>query len=588
VANFPGIFHDLGPRPMSPAPLPHTGGKVSVVGARRVQPVSVSDAADVKGAAFTTAGGVTPPAPSGVTLVAKKSDLTPGVPWFDHVHVLPRDPGVQFGNIITTVQATFELFSAYRDTVTLTTFVNNAGAGVEVPDLPSLPYVMAGFTSILDPSSTRLNPVALTVQATPDGPAQFDDTLDFTFAPGGLLMLRVSGNRIALIPFDYEQGFDEVLDFGGEALTRLDGTEQRIDERAYPVQSFNVLYRLDGREKRRLRALLFGWQSRQFVFPVLTERMFLTADVSSGLTVNVDSTADVDLRVGGVAVIMRDDGEFDTFDVLTVASLTATSITFASEVQSSFLEGDRVMPGRLVQGPPRQQSRRPPVNLEDFRLQFVVVDNSTGALTGDVSAFSSLGGEVFLDDCNLIEGSALGIDRQIRVATLDNEVGRRLQEPIWDALKRSFPKVFLAQSRAQLYAIRRLLIALRGPQVSFHVPTFDEDLVATQDIGSASDTLTVENIGYARFVAANEEMATIRATFDDGTEVIRTIQSATELSADEEELTLDTTWGVTKTVSEFVRIEFIDRVRIATPRVRIRHERIGSARVSMPLQQVFN
>lgn len=583
MADFPGTVHDLGPRPMSPAPLPHTGGKVSVVGARRVQPVPAFKTADVGEGTFTAAGGITPPAPAGVALVGKVADLTPGVPWFDKVHILPRT-AIDFGNIITTVQGSFELFSAYRTPVTLTTFVNNAGVGVEIPDLPALPFILGGFASILGPTSTRLNPVELVVEATAEGQAQFDDTLDFTFAPGGLLTLRVQGNRIALIPFDYEQEFDEFLDFGGEVLTRIDGTEQRIDERNYPVESYNLTYKLEGREKRRMKALLFEWQARQFALPLKHQRMFLTQAVSSGLVVNVDSTSDVDLRIGGLAAVFQNNW---TFDVLQVVSKTATTITFASEVQKSFDIGDTVVPVRLAFGRATQRSSRPPKNLEEFRVRFLVVDNHTGALTGDTSGFSSFNSLVLLDDCNLIGGSA-NIERRISVTIIDNGVGQPFQEPVWDKNKRAHPKTFLALSRAALLAVRRLLIAFNGPQKSFYIPTFDEDLLVTQDIGSASDKMTIENIGYTRFVQSREPKATFRITFTDGTDLERTVQSSTELSVDEEELTLDTTWGVTKTVAEIVRVEFYERVRIATPRVRIRHERIGSAKVSMPVVAVFD
>jgi len=584
MADFPGFLSDYGPFPMSPAPLPHTGGKVTVTGARRRQPVAAYVEDDVGEGVFLTAGGITPPPPSGVLQFAEVQDTTPGVPWFDHVHILPREPGINFGNIITTVQGTFELFNAYRQSVVLTTFVNNAGAGVSIPDLPSLPFVMGAFSSILSPLSTRLNPVPLAVEATPEGPAQFNATLDFTFAPGGLLMLRVQGSRIALVSFDYEQDFDEELDFGGQVLERFNGTEQRIAERgSFPVQIFEMRCLLDERDKQRLKVLLFGWQSRQFALALRHERMFITAPVSSGFVVSVDSTTDVDLRVGGLATLLKSN---EVFDVLTVASKTATTITFVSAIQQSFDIGDLVMPVRLTNGPPIVRGGRPPVNLEEFRMRFVVLDNHTGALTGDVSAFSSLNSLVLLDDCNLIDGS-IAIERRIRVVGIDNQVGVPFQEPVWDVNKRSHPKTFLASSRAELIDIRRLLIELRGTQTPFYIPTFDDDLTVTQNIASGGSTMTVQNVGYTRFAQSREPFATFIITFDDGSSLARTITSSIELSVDEEELTLNTTWGVNKTVAEVVRVEFVELVRMATPRVRIQHQRIGLARVSMPLVAVF-
>jgi len=585
MADFPGSIVDLEPLAAPPGPSPQARGR-SVVGARRALPEETIVLDDIKGAEFTAAGGVTPPGAGGADHAGASQEITVGRDWFEAVHLLPRQvDGVDFGNIITTVQDEYEIFNAHTAPANLTTIVNNAGAGITLPNLPTPVDVLDAFCSYLDPSSTRLSPVKTKVQADPNGPANFDTTIDFTFSPGGTVQLFVAGSRIVLIPFDWEKPFDEFLQFKTGILTKQDGGEQRSGKRAAPRQLFDLLYRLQGREKRRMKSLLHGWQARQFALPLKHEGVPLTAAVSSGVSVSVLGAADCDFRIGGLAVVFKDN---DTFDVLTIATKSDTTITFSSAIQNSYSVGEFVYPVRTAHIAALVRGSRPPKNVENFRIRFRVVDNTTGVLTGDATPFSTYKTKVLLDECNLLEGGSLDVSRQARTVVIDNETGVVTQLPVWVAPKRDHQKGFFVQDRARMIEVRRLLTFLDGPRISFWIPTFDEDLLPTQDITSASDKLVIENVGYARFVGGQEQRRDIRATFTDGSQIEREIQSAIEIDDDEEELTLDTTWGVNKTVSEISRVEFLENVRFSGDEFRIRHEGIGRAKVFSPVRRVFD
>lgn len=508
--------------------------------------------------------------------------------WFETVHLLPR-AAVDFGNIVTTVDERFEMFSAFRhDDVTLLGVVNNALPGTELPDLPTPPTTLTHLNSFLDPLSTNLNPLAQVVRALSQGLPNFDTTIDFSVGSGvGTLYLGVKGNRIALLTADFDGGLTEILESVTDILPLKDGKEQRIAVRKNPRQLFEADLHLVEVQRQIVQALLFGWQGMTVALPIWPDEMRVTADVTGGTTdtVSVDSTDYIDIRIGGLAVIFKDDTHFD---VLTVQSITATSITFDQTITSSFDIGDRVAPVRLTVIDGDVQGRRYPVNLEQMRVRFTTIENDIGAPTGDTSAFSSYDGKVLLDDFNFLRGTMSETFEQ-KVSLVDNLAGILSQSTPWAKHKRSHVKGFVVKTREDLWNVRRLLYALNGRQVSFWIPTFIEDLTVTQSLSNGDDKMTISNIGYTRFIQNQEPKATFRITFTDSTSLVREVSSSEQLSATEERLTLASSWPADRTVSEIQRVQFYELVRLDTDEPRIRHSNtVGRAKISLPVKVVFD
>jgi len=605
VANFSAFSE---PDRLRPDIFGHYPGRTGSLNYPPAQPPSRPDFREVAALAIdSTIGSVIAAGPGPAFPVAPLTDQGPaflsedssiGGNWFEKVHIEPRTPpALDFGNIISTQEKTFELFSAFRrQTVQLTTFTNNAGAGILIPDLPSLPFPQPPFTSILDPASIRLGPLPLKVQATPDGPATFNNSLDFLYNLGaGTLKLFIKGDRIALItaqPSGRGQGqagsgFDEILEFATNIQAATAGKEKRDSFRKNPRQLINYPFSLDGLDRQLLQALLFEWHQRTFAVPVWWEQVRLTTAIVGGATstADVEDLTFVDMRVGQLAVVFKDNR---TFDVIEVLSKTASQVTFISAIQNSYAIGDLVVPVRLAHARPSVQGRRFPVTAEEFIISFRVTDNDTGIPAASTAAFSSFGGKVLLDDCNLIEGT-MSESFERRLFVIDSESGIVSQDSPWDRDKRVHNKGFSIRSRQQLFELRQLLLSIRGQQISFWIPSFAEDLTASQDLVATQNTIDVDNIGYTRFIQDRQPKATFRITFTDGTNLVRTITSSVELSGTEERLTLDGTWPVNRMVSEITRIEFYELVRFATDSLRIQHQTIiGRARMTAPVRTVFD
>lgn len=544
------------------------------------------------GARTAAGGGAVKPAATEHAGEDEATRTSFGLDWFERVHVLPRVK-IDFGNIITLEQDEYELYNAFRNaSVQLNSLVNNVAPGIEFPNL-SVPSSVGPQCSFLDPTSTGNGAgtglgtlVKLKVNALSDGLPIFDSDVVFTFDSGDVVSLLLAGSRIVLMPMEYEAPVKEVLAWLTDIIEAVDGSEQRIALRKNPRQVFEVVYKLDGNDRQRMQMLLMDWTDNVFGFPLWHEKLKLTAAVSAGATTYQVANADeVDLRVGGLAVVFTDS---NTFDVINISALTSTQITAADPSVNAYPAGTTIMPLRTARIVGAVAAVRSPVTLEEFRIRFEVTDNDTGALTGSTAAYSTYNSRVLFDDCNVIAGGAMPGEYKRRIYRIDNSTGKVEASSSWDRNKRSTQKGFVLRNRAEILAFRKMLLSIRGRQKAFYMPTFIEDLEVKATLVTGANTMDIERIEYERFAQSRFPKTVFRITFTDGTSLVREVQSAASVDSTTERLTLDTTWPANRTVDEIVRVQFYELLRFDADSVPIEYPRIGLATARMPCVQVFD
>lgn len=544
---------------------------------------------NVSGARTSAGGGGAKASPVART-GEQDQDIGLGSIWFEKFHALPKTE-IAFGNILAQEDKDYELYNACRDaTATITAITNNAQPGVELPGV-SAPLDVPPGSSVKDASSTSNSGgtglgtiVKAKVRALVDGLPTFNTTIDFSTTKN-TVVLRVSGTRVVLLPFEFETPVEEELAFLTDVIEAVDGNEQRISVRKQPRQSFRLRYALSGNDRQRMQVLLMDWMDNVFGVPLWHEMLRLTAAVSAGATVYPVSGADqVDFRVGGLGVVITD---ANTFDVLNIVAVSATQITVADQSVNAYPAGTPIMPVRTAVLSRPVSAKRALNNLEEFIAEFRVTDNDTGAPAGSTTAWNpnTYNGKVLLDECNV----APDMDQRYirRVHVLDNQTGLVSVRSPWDRGRRVSQKGFVARSRQQILNLKKLLLALRGNQVSFYLPTFFDDVTVKADLSLGAATMDIQNIEYTRFVNSRAPKNVLRITFSDGTSLVRVVQSSTKVDATTERLTLDTTWPANRTVSEIVRVEFFELVRFDTNRFRLTYPRAGLAEVVAPVRTVL-
>ena len=498
------------------------------------------------------------------------------VDFFENFHVVPRS--FDFGNILSTQTSPLDVFSGYRrDERTWSSFTNNAGAGTELLGIPSLPTTMY-----------PLEGYAMTLEVSTSGNPSVDDDLAFVFDFGGdTINVPIVLNRIVLFPVKPEVPYTERLQFLTDVMPKESGKEQRIKLRKNPRQLFDWRVRIDDGtfDKGRMDTLLFDWQSRTWGVPIWHEATELSVAATAGdLTINVGTTADADYRVDELVMIYTD-GE--NFDVQTIDSFTATTITLKNAILNSYAVGADVAPLRTANMKKQVGASRFRSADQELIASFRILDNDSDL--ADVTGWDTYNSKILLDTCNVMRGQSLEESYLRDIIVMDGSVGLTSQDSPWDNGKRSTTLTLRANSRAEVWDLRQLMHYLGGRQVSFYVPTFGQDLISTTALATASQDLVITNIGYTQFVRERQPRNHIWVRLVDGTVLTREITAAVETSSTLETLTIDSPWGQDVALADIDRISYLEEVRFNSDTISIEYAR-GERQVylSAPIISTFD
>ena len=501
--------------------------------------------------------------------------------WFEKFHVTPTS--FILGNVLSTQLIAVAVYSAYRsEEHDWDAFVNNAGEGVTLLNQPTLPYTFAPQTGLTN----------LQLQVTPAGPPKVDTTLDFVFDTMTISPV-IQLDRLIFWDILPNLPYTERLEFKTQVMTHVDGSEQRIKLRPIPRQYFEWTFLLEsGQERAKVHNLLFNWQSRVFGVGVWHEATFPTSAITTGdSTINVRTTSYADYREGGLVTVY--DPNTGTNDILEIATggIAATSLTFVAPVVNSYSTSALVAPLRTGRTRPRLSGRRYVSDDANLRLEFEITDNESDL--ADTSAFTTtLNSKVVVDDINSVGTSNAMSEEFLRdIVTLDNGTGVPFFDSPQNKGKRRSNKQFHATTRQKVWEVRQLIHALSGRQTSFYLPTFGKDLVPAAQLLSGSTTLTVQNVGFDRYVNQERPYNHIRIHFVNPANppLIREITGSSEVDSATENLTLGDTWPATYQPEDVERIEYLELVRFDSDTLKLRYnEGDRTVRVSAPVITVFD
>ena len=536
------------------------------------QPYLASDQVDPNSPG-TLEPGVIPPFVATDFPAEEVLQASGGYDWFETFHVVPRS--FDFGNLLSDQSVPIEVFCSFRRPPQRewTSFVNNAGAGVTLVGLPSLPTQM-------DP----LSGIQMTLLVDANGAPFVDDTLDFGFSGIGTIFVSIMIQRLVLWGLVPESPFRETLSFRTNVKTKEEGKEQRAKMRKNPRQSWDYRYLMDeGPEAQTLENLLFDFHALNFGVPVWDEDTETTTVTAAAATsIDVGSTEYRDFRVGGFAGIIE--GQ-TIFDVLEITALTATLIDFTTPTTNGYPIGTKVYPMSISRAPARTPGSRYLVNLRNKSIKFTANNNDVDL--ADLGPFSTFNGKLLLDVGNVVRGQTSPEANVRRLDMIDGQVGRVFQDSAWDRDRRRYQFTMRAAGRQALWEMRGMVHAISGRWKSFYVPTAENAFTPVANLGNGSNTLDVTNVGYTQFVRSRQAKNVIRVTTTDGSVLLRTILSSTVIDADTEQLTLDGNWPQEYPPAEVLRIEYVEKVRMDTDDVNFDHDQGNITRMAVPLITVL-
>lgn len=369
-------------------------------------------------------------------------------------------------------------------------------------------------------------------------------------------------------PWRPQRGMVESLEWMTDIIEAHDGTEQRVQVRQEPRQSFEMSILLeDHHELSKLRVALASWQHREWGWPCWHEAVKLGASLASGSgSVSIDTTL-ADFRPGGLAIIHQSPELYEVVEIDTVAS---DSLTLANDTTLTHPAGSSVMPFRMARMVAQVRRDDHATELSKYAVTMHVTDNT--ALATEASATQYLNYDVLTDPL-LMPGQTMPRSFDRAIETLDPGPGA------WSASARTdYPLVatdhrWRVNNRAEAWAFRKWLHRRAGMLHPIWIPSRTHDLSLAAQPTSSATTLEIRDVNYRNMALNVPGMTHIAAFSANGSFVCRKITAATAGSAGRENLTISAAIGFT----DVARISFLCLHRLAADRVSLTWDRVGVA-----------
>jgi hypothetical protein len=369
-------------------------------------------------------------------------------------------------------------------------------------------------------------------------------------------------------PWHPERGVIESLEWSTDVIEAKDGTEQRIQIRQEPRQSFEAQILVDDEtELARLRVAIAGWQHRLWGWPCWHEAVRLAAVLPAASSSIPSDTSASDFRDGGLAVVYTSP---DLYDVVTVESVESSSLALAGAVAHEHAAGALVMPLRMARmsGPARRDDYS--FKATRYTVTMQVTDNT--ALTTEAAAMQYLGYDVLSDNL-WMPGETMPRQIERALDVLDPRTGAWATSARTDYPLITTDHKWRLRTPAQAWAFRKWLYRRAGMLNPVWIPSRRHDLTLSVQPTASATTLEINDVNYRSLGLNVPGMMHIAAFAADGSFVCRQITGATAGSSGRENLTINAGLGFTGVA----KISFLCLHRFAADKISMTWDRVGVA-----------
>lgn len=479
--------------------------------------------------------------------------------FYNRIFVIPNP--LDLGNLVSDKSGSINVFNGFFSPKTLEDIVETNVQGLTLNG-PSLPTIFAPLQEIEYIVDAEVS----------SGPPTIDASYFYDFAgTANDLTVAVIGARVLALPYLFQAGLLERLNWKTEVITSNDGSEQRLKLRNAPRQEFDFDIAIPNGQVAELDSLLYGWRGNFFGLPISSECR-LSIGPTSGSSPNIDVNTEFgDFRIGGLAIIYNSPTDFELVNIL---SFTTNQIIATADLTKVFPAGSLVMPvqvARLLSNP----TRRTNGHRQRLSARFQVTENivlPTSAAPDQYKGF-----DVYLDE-PLTIGPFINDTYNTRVDLVDFETGSFDTFSPW--LKTKTQRTFGVQfdNLEDVWNFRLWTHRREGKLRPFWMPTFEANftLITT---GSLDVELLVTDEGQKGLSAGRNDLAVRTDTGWAFREIISIVQSGNDLL-----VTLDTTLGFDASTVEY--ISFMGRKRLSSDRIEINWQGNNTGNASVPITEI--
>jgi hypothetical protein len=491
--------------------------------------------------------------------------------YYNRIHVYPNP--VDFGYVASETSKTFQVWNAYLESQYLDILVETNTTGLTLSGGPTADYWFLGLEAI-----------TYTVTASASGPGTVDGGYAFNFTNLLVDLLRVTGTRVILFPFqpNWASQVTERLEWLTAVNEMRDGTEQRHRMRQHPRLTLDYDFLIHHDDAHMLPSMLFGWQGRAWGVPLWHQGQRAVSVINAGAQVIPCDTEGYEFQVGSSIVIYSSPTQYEA---LTITSITPTEVTTSSTVQRNWPGGTWLFPLRIafLQGAP--EIKKITGEVATGPVQFLSQEN----LAGDGTWATSYKGRPVLER-EPQRKDHIEETWNRRTKQLDFAVGQFAlidKDPFSKAVRKG---EYLSLSKSGLTEMRNVLHFAQGRWKSFWAPTFDNDMRLVETVFDNDSTLVIKYIGYTRYVNLNPLRNHIRVQLKNGTVHYRELVGCDDVNTPPgtETLTVDTPFTTGFSINDVYIISFMPLCRLESDSVEIGYTTMHVGSMSLALRPTLD
>ncbi|MGE4551799.1 MAG: hypothetical protein AB7D57_01735 [Desulfovibrionaceae bacterium] len=491
---------------------------------------------------------------------------------YDRVVLIP--PRVDAGFIASDSSRSIEIWNTRDTAATLEAVLNGDAAGMVFD---------AEAGEVLGARDSALHVLTLLAAS---GASVLDSGITLTLTGPLVLVLAVTGTRVAVWPLRPLAPMLEALEWRTDVITARSGLEDRVATRIGPRQRLELGFNLRTAGTRaRFEALAHTSQDRACGVPWWPGEREAGAVAAGTLEIALDTAwplAEAGFVAGGLALVRQD---AERWEAVELAAVGAAGLTLARAVENDY-ERATVLPLLRCR----------------MDLEFGRTDLPAGRSTG-TAAFTTLepedpeargGAGAATETWEGLEiwpqalwCAAAGLERRgaREAEELDAQTGGVHRVVHSDSAAATLELTLRARTRDEAAGVRRLLHRLAGRLTPFWLATGRLDLTLAEDVAAGGLVLRVVAAGCERLLTSRVRRA-LRITLADGT-VIRRRVSAAAANADgkTEDLTVD--GALPALGAAGTKIAWLSLARLDSDRVEISWQRHGRCQVRVATREIW-
>lgn len=476
--------------------------------------------------------------------------------YYFRIHVLPSR--IDLGNLLSSQTRQIEVWNSHFDPKLLSSIDEEGVDGIALAEPAPAPTTFAALEHRIYELSISTN-----------GAPVIDGSFTFNF-PGESPVLAVTGRRVVVWPFIPQTRFREQLQWLTDVMETYNG-EQRLALRTAPRQALSYEFQLDPHQFSRAKAISTQWAHRVYGVPIWADATRLGA-LAAGTTVINVSTSNADYRSNDIVLIWESDEKLEAVETLQV---TTSSVELKLPLPQSFTNA-YIMPMRFARTLNGSEFSRDAFDVTRARLTFLVSNNVD--LGAGPSPFPQYRGvDVLTERSVLLSDMRERILRPVDI--FDNGSGPIVTDQLRGYPVRAESLTWDALDRAASWTMRKWLHARRGKQKSFWLPSWNNDLVVLNNIGSSAVGITVRPIGYPLYYSQQDIMVLL----NNGTMYFNKVTSGAVDPNGNEVLTLAAAFGVAINTADIKMVSFMKHVRLDSDTADLTHGYNGRTSVSLPV-----